>query len=476
MALFPMKAALEMGPSGELVTKEYAAPVSNWMSNVFGPILEPFAGAWQRDIAIDHTENILRFSTIDACISIISDDIAKLRIKLCEDVNGIWEEITQGSPFLPVLRKPNPYQTRIQFLSQWMTSKLIYGNTYVYKERDLRGIITEMYVLDSRSVTPMVTGDGEVLYQVTADSLARVYPDPESPQQKNHPVIPASEIIHDRMKTLFHPLVGISPLYAASISATQGRRIQNNSAQFFENMSRPSGMLTAPHKIDNETAARLKQVWEQSYSGRNLGRTFVSGDGLKYEAFTIPAEQAQLIEQQRWTVEDCARPFKMPLYKIGAGNPTVANAAQYNQEYYSECLQKHIEDIELLLEEGLSLPSGYHVELDLEGLLRMDGETRARVHAMLTGAGIKQIDEARFDENLPSVPGGDSCYLQQQNYSLAALAKRDAKEDPFAPAAAKPQPAPQPPDNAPADAPADAAKEAAALMDRLTKGLALETL
>jgi HK97 family phage portal protein len=466
MALFPMKAALEMGPSGELVAKDYVSPVSNWMGNVLGPILEPFAGAWQRDMPIDHTENILRFSTIDACISIISDDIAKLRIKLCEDVNGIWEEITQGSPFLPVLRKPNPYQTRIQFLSQWMTSKLIYGNAYIYKERDLRGIVSEMYVLDPRSVTPLVTGDGEVLYQVTADSLARVYPDPESSQQKNHPVIPASEIIHDRMKTLFHPLVGISPLYAASISATQGRRIQNNSAMFFQNMSRPSGMLTAPQKIDNITADRLKQTWEQSYSGINLGRTFVAGDGLKYEPFTIPAEQAQLIEQQRWTVEDCARPFKMPLYKIGAGNPTVANAAQYNQEYYSECLQKHIEDIELLLEEGLTLPSGYHVELDLDGLLRMDAETRSRTHQTLVGSGIMAPNEARFEENLPPVEGGDVPYMQQQMWPIDKL---EIRTPPDAGSAALPPPSAD-------NQPEDAAKEMSALMDRLTKGFTLETL
>jgi FtsZ-binding cell division protein ZapB len=40
-------------------------------------------------------------------------------------------------------------------------------------------------------------------------------------------------------------------------------------------------------------------------------------------------------------------------------------------------------------------------------------------------------NEARFKENLPSVVGGDSCYLQQQNYSLEALAKRDAQQDPF---------------------------------------------
>lgn len=41
-------------------------------------------------------------------------------------------------------------------------------------------------------------------------------------------------------------------------------------------------------------------------------------------------------------------------------------------------------------------------------------------------------NEARKSENLPPVEGGDSLFLQQQNFSLAALAKRDASEDPFA--------------------------------------------
>ena len=40
-------------------------------------------------------------------------------------------------------------------------------------------------------------------------------------------------------------------------------------------------------------------------------------------------------------------------------------------------------------------------------------------------------NEARAEIGLQPVAGGDTPYLQQQNYSLAALAKRDAKDDPF---------------------------------------------
>ncbi|MEG7700666.1 phage portal protein, partial [Listeria monocytogenes] len=87
-------------------------------------------------------------------------------------------------------------------------------------------------------------------------------------------------------------------------SATQGSRIQKNSANFFENMSRPSGMLTGPGVIDDATAERLKREWEKNYSGQNIGRLAVLGDGLTYAPMTIAPEAAQLIEQLKWTVED----------------------------------------------------------------------------------------------------------------------------------------------------------------------------
>ncbi|HBA7796515.1 TPA: phage portal protein, partial [Escherichia coli] len=52
------------------------------------------------------------------------------------------------------------------------------------------------------------------------------------------------------------------------------------------------------------------------------------------------------------------------------------------------------------------------------------------------GEGVKNTiltpNEARRRENLPPLPGGDALYLQQQNYSLEALSRRDAREDPFA--------------------------------------------
>lgn len=434
--------------------KEVTAVYPNTGGWLWSGIREPWAGAWQKNITPDKRESLLAFSAVFACISLIAEDIAKLRPRVVEqEEEGYWEEVERSTPFSRVLRKPNVYQTRVQFWVTWLVMKLLYGNTYVLKERDQRGIVRALYVLDSRLVTPLVSDSGDVFYELRMDKLSRIY--------ATGLRVPATEIIHDRGLTLFHPLIGVSPIFACGAAATQGIRIQANSAAFFENMSRPSGQLTAPGHIEDDVAARLKSEFEANFAGSKLGRLLVTGDGLKYEPMTIPANDAQLIEQLRWTVEDVARCFRVPLHKIAAGaNPTFNNVGAMNQDYYSQTLQSYIEAIEVLLEEGLELldvpDRAYGVDFDLEGLLRMDPATRADVTEKQIRSGMLAPNEGRLRENLPPVTGGETPYLQQQNYSLAALAARDATNPlaapPATPAPTAPSDTPDTP-SAPADTP-----------------------
>lgn len=434
---------------GLTITRKALAPVpARPHRSLFGTVLESASGMWQREMVLETKENILAFSAVYSCVSLISNDVSKLRIKLVKQApSGIWSESTAPSPFLPLFRKPNRYQTYIQFLSFWMVCKLLYGNVYVLKERDQRGIVTELYILDPRTVVPHVSPDGSVMYQVQADWLAGVPNKKFMVPADRKLMIPDTEIIHDRMTCLWHPLVGVSPIAACGASATQGIKIQNNSSKFFENMSRPGGILSAPGVISGEQIDRLKRDFEANYSGINLGRLLVTGDGLKYEPMTIPPNDAQLLEQLRYTAEDVGRAFHVPLHKIGLGQNTFSNIAALNQDYYSQCLQAHIESIEVLLDEGCALPMDTSVELDLDGLLRMDPLSQAETNLKEIQAGYLKPNEARLRRNLEPVEGGDTPYLQQQNFSLGALSKRDARLDPFAMGAPKaPEPAaPAPP-------------------------------
>jgi phage portal protein BeeE len=95
-------------------------------------------------------------------------------------------------------------------------------------------------------------------------------------------------------------------------------------------------------------------------------------------------------------------------------------------------------------------------EMDLDDLIRMDTNTKVKSSKeAITGDGITPNEARARYLDLGPVPGGAMPYLQQQNYSLEALAKRDAGADPFGTAKpAAPPPAEPPPDqvtNAEAD-------------------------
>ncbi|EPM68606.1 HK97 family phage portal protein, partial [Pseudomonas syringae pv. actinidiae ICMP 18804] len=359
-----------------------------------GVVREAFAGAWQKNIEVNQ-DTVLAFSAVFACITLIASDIAKLRLKLVQLTDDrIWEETTSSS-FSPVIKRPNHFQNRIQFFETWFLSKLTHGNTYVMKLRDGRGVVIKLYVLDPRRVTPLVADDGSVYYRLLADNLSTL---------EDGVVVPASEIIHDRMNCLFHPLVGVSPIYACGLAAMQGNAIQNNSANFFRNGSKPGGVLTAPGAIADDTAKRLKEHWDLNFSGENAGRVAVLGDGLKYEAMAISAADSQLIEQLRWSAETVCSAFHVPGYKVGVGaQPNNASAEISNQIYYSDCLQSLIEAAELCLDEGLELPGAYGTEFDLDGLLRMDTATLYKANNDAVGGGWMKPNEARRRAGLAPV-------------------------------------------------------------------------
>ena len=435
------------------------APVDN--RGGWWPIVREYqAGAWQNNVTVT-LEDALQYWAVFRCVSIISGDIAKMRLRLVEQrgVGGIWREV-EDLAVSPVLAKPNPYQSRIQFLRNWLESKLTRGNAYVLKRRDEQtGRVIGLYILDPSRTTPLVDDAGNVFYELRRDHLIGL--------DASTVTVPASEIIHDRWNTLYHPLVGLSPIYAHGVNALAGLKIEQNSLRLFQNGARPSGVLTAPTAISNDTAARIKAYWDENFMGENAGKVAVLGDGLSYAPMVMNAVDAQLIEQLKWNDSVIAGCYGVPGYMINAAAaPAYNNVEALNQAYYSQALQTHVEDIELLLDEGLELAQAggrrrLGTEFDLDGLLRMDTSTLVRTAGEGVKSGIMKPDEARAKLGLDTVEGGDQVYLQQQNYSLAALARRDAREDPFATGAA-PAADPSPPaDPSPVDPAADPTAAAA---------------
>ena len=161
------------------------------------------------------------------------------------------------------------------------------------------------------------------------------------------------------------------------------------------------------------------------HGGENVGKIAVLAGGLKYQP-AVSAVDAQLIEQLNWTTNTIAGVFKVPACLIDSSHAApYANSEQLVQQFYSQCLQSLMTAIELSLDEGLELSRPLGTEFDIDDLIWMDTATRTKAAADAIGSATSRRTRPGGDLGLGPV-GGDTPYMQQQNFSLAALAARDA--------------------------------------------------
>jgi HK97 family phage portal protein len=412
--------------------------VSDWQGG-WRRILEPYTGAWQQNVE-EKRGTVLCYPTLYACLNRISQDLGKLPFVLKQEAaNGISKPV-ENAAYSPVLRKPNHYQTAQQFREAWVLSKLIHGNTYVLKQRDERGVVVKLYVLDPCRVLPMVSDRGEVFYQINYQ-----YPTDLAPpvllnklalsEDGKQLVIPSREIIHDRLNCFHHQLIGVPPVCAAHWPAVKNLKILKSSAEFFGNNAQPGGILTAPAGMSESDAAALKAYWDTNFAGTNSGKVAVIGADMKFTSFAMKSADSQLVEQMRYSDEQICQPFGVPPFKIGIGSiPAGLGVDDINLLYYDDALSGHIESMENLLDEGLAVSPPLGIWMDLEPLLRMDVGKQADVETKLVGGKIKTPDEARHRFNLAPTGGGDTLWGQHQDYPLGVLAERDDLKPVAAPA------------------------------------------
>lgn len=401
---------------GEEFSKALTPIANGGGGHSWNRVQEPFAGAWQMNVE-ERRPDILCYPPLYACLNRISRDMGTMPVHLQqEDSSGIWKNV-ENPAYSPVLRKPNHYQTAQQFGEAWALSLLLHGNTYILKGRDNRGVVDRLYVLDPCRVLPMVSDSGDVFYQLnfpTADNLLPAsYPGEQI-------IVPAREIIHDRLNAFHHQLIGVPPLCAAYWSAVLGLKILKNAATFFANGANPGGILTAPAGMSETDANAVKDYWNTNFSGTNSGRVAVIGADMKFTAFAFKSSDNQLIEQLRFTGEQIAQAFGIPPFIIGIGQiPAGMKVDDMMGMYERLALQPLIDAKENLLEEGLGISRPLGIDVDTGPLLRMDTQKRAEVWGKLVNDGISTPNEARKDGfNLPPLDGGDTVYMQQQDFPL----------------------------------------------------------
>jgi HK97 family phage portal protein len=344
-----------------------------------------------------------------ACVSLVSEDIGKLPLRVMRRLPNGGKEPVKGHYLAPLLRKPNDYQNRFEFVEMMQSAVELRGNAYAVILRNGRGYPEQLIPIHPDRVTLYEAPGGEWFFLVTRQGLHEM-----AVLRGVGLMIPAEDVFHLRWLSMWNALLGTSRIGLMREAVGLGMSLEQHQARLMGQGARPGGVLMTDKKLTAEVIGRLKDNWKDTYEGyQNSGKTAILEEGLKWEALTMSNADAQFMDNRRFQLEDICRGFRVPRHKLGLPvEGAESGLVQYEQAYLNDTLSPRCERWVPKIEElgGLDGEDMF-VEFDYEHFLKADIKTRIEAKRAGLSVGLYTINEARRAEGLPDVEHGDVPYV-----------------------------------------------------------------
>lgn len=395
MSFFSRMGAAWSGFAGE--TK--SGSIEDWFRE-FGSGLESATG-----LAISQSTSI-NVSTVYACVSIRSKDIARCAPRLLRKEGARSQTPVDDHSVAKLFIRPNPLQTWYEFCVQMHMAFLLRGNAYAAIIRDRRGNPISLWPMNPDGVHLYEAADGQLFYSAMRVGLFQAW------QLRNLPLmIPAEDVFHLR-GTSFNSLYGVSTIGVARDAIGLAMGFEQQAARFMKNGARPSGVLQTDKSLSVEAAKRLKARWQAVNSGvENAGTAVVLEEGLKWNQMQLTGVDLEFISQRKLSVEEIARFFGMPLHKLGvAGEVGKLRLDQADQSYVNSTIMPDLDMWEQKFDQAFGLGDetpALKADFDERRLLRAEEATRFANYRAAVTSGLMTPNECRALEGLPAMEGGD---------------------------------------------------------------------
>jgi HK97 family phage portal protein len=270
------------------------------------------------------------------------------------------------------------------------------------------------------------------------------------------PALFACDVLH------LHPLgfdgiSGYSPvaLFRQGLGLTAAT--EGYGAKYFDGGSNHKGVFQHPATMSPQAQANFRESIRAMHGGvENAHELLILEEGMTFNATTIPPEEAQFLQTRRFQVEDIARMFNLPPWKIGAG-PIPANFEDANLIYLQEVVVPWTVHAEQELNRKLLTREQrrrYQIEHSLTSYLRGNSAARAAFYQTLFSLGVLSPNQIAAAEGYnPVGEFGDEHFIPTNNFTALAQAVTGTAP-PRPPATSPAPPTPPPTANDQADEPA----------------------
>lgn len=177
-------------------------------------------------------------------------------------------------------------------------------------------------------------------------------------------------------------------------------------------------------KLTTDKISQLTDYLQENYGGADrAGSVLPLDQGGKYNQFTniMSLADAEYIMGEHLSIEDICRIFGVPPFKVFHFNKmTYDNMEAMKVDFVESCIMPIVTQFEQEVNYKLfterEIRKGYQVKHNIKSLLRADVKAQAEYYKAMFSIGKYTINELRSMDDMPSVEGGDSVFVQVNNY------------------------------------------------------------
>lgn len=360
----------------------------------------------------------LQLSAAWACVRLISETLSTLPMNLYHDSDGAKTPARGHQLYALLHNQPNADMTAVVFWQAFVSSMLLWGNTYI-EIRKSGGVITSLEFLQPALVTCRRLESGAIEWK---------YNDPVTKRVRT---IPESRMWHTPAFTV-DGITGLSPIAMGANVFGSSMAADEASAHTFKNGMKSAGLVTMDAVLKPEQREDVRQHVKK-VSGE--GGVMVIEKGTGFQQLSMNPQDAELLSTRAFNVEEICRWFRVPPFMVGHSEKSTSWGTGIESQmmgFVTFVLRPWCVRIEQSVRKSLLLPaerSIYTPEFSLEGLLRGDSQARAAFYSTMTQNGAMSRNEVRRLENLQPVDGGDALTVQSNMIPLDMLGQGTTAQD-----------------------------------------------
>lgn len=327
-----------------------------------------------------------------AAVDLIAKSVASIEILLYDDTTEVEE-----SPYLDLLAKPNPFQSKSLFFQDITRILLLTGNAFIEIVR-VNNKPAELYVLRTDRMS-IRTGQryGEVAaYVYRVDGREIVYE--------------PNDVIHIYLSKTQDDWFGDSPLDACAYSIDMNDAAREWNTRLLQNGARPMGALITQYELTDEQIQRLREQFVTNYvSAKNAGKPIILQGGLDWKEIGLTPNEMSWQDAIKITAREIAIVLGVPPELLGEPEyKTYSNFQEARKQFYLNTVVPLTETIVEQL--GKLLPDNlvYRIDYDEIEALQEDRNIVWRQVMEAVSRGVLTINEARERLGYTRINGADS--------------------------------------------------------------------